>query len=71
MTGKDYGQYHEDIWDLIESIQSTADIRIKYLADPELIQHLKDAINSLDKARSILKQKALQNQNPNLGAQSQ
>lgn len=55
---KDYGPYNNDIWDLLEFIQGTADIRLKYLGDEELINHLKTGINSLDKARSLLVKKS-------------
>lgn len=55
---KDYGKYHDDIWDIIEFMRGTADIRVNFLADEELANHLKSAIDSLDKAKSLLIKKS-------------
>ena len=69
--GTDYGQYHDDIWDLIEFTQGTADVRCKYLADTELEIVLKSAIDSLDKAKSLLIEKAKLNVIPTLSQEGQ
>lgn len=56
--GKDYGQYHDDVWDLTEMMQGTADVRIKYLADEKIADYLKKAIEYIDMAKSLLIKKS-------------
>lgn len=55
---KDYGQYHNDIYDLLEFTQGTADIREKYLVDAEIDIVLKSAIDCMYKAHLLLIKKS-------------
>jgi len=61
VMGKDYGSYHDEIWDLQEFIQGIADVRLKYIADNELAKILETAINILDKAKwSLIKKSEIE-----------